>query len=270
VDLDPDVSNEIPADYVPADPARVVFFGDSITDGTGASAPELQYTALLQANASAWPGFDDVTLPAAFPALTEFDDFSVGGATTDTMLHQQIPAMDAAFGGPVSGQTVVIFTIGGNDLQQALLPFNDAAQIVDDALANFEQLVDALTDPARFPDGVFLYATNVYEPTDAVGQAQECFFGLDFADDLTELDRYNAELAQMGADRGFAVLDLRGHFLGHGYHAADPSVPGYDADDASLWFAPDCIHPNDRGHHEIRRLFQAAVAGEPFTYRLPE
>jgi len=71
------------------------------------------------------------------------------------------------------------------------------------------------------------------------------------------------------AERGFAVLDLRGHFLGHGYHAEDPTVPSYDPEDPTLWFAPDCIHPNDRGHHEVRRLFHAAITGEDFTYRLP-
>ena len=37
-----------------------------------------------------------------------------------------------------------------------------------------------------------------------------------------------------------------------------------DRDDATGWFS-DCIHPNDRGHHELRRLFFEAIDG---TYRV--
>ena len=64
-------------------------------------------------------------------------------------------------------------------------------------------------------------------------------------------------------EKGFSVVDLRGHFSGHGFNASDSSVYGHDAEDTSNWFDNDCIHPNDRGHHEIRRLFHAAIEGLP-------
>ena len=44
--------------------------------------------------------------------------------------------------------------------------------------------------------------------------------------------------------------------LGHGFHATSETLESYDANDATEWFDNDCIHPNDRGHHELRRLFE--------------
>ena len=61
---------------------------------------------------------------------------------------------------------------------------------------------------------------------------------------------------------GFSALDMRGTFLGHGFYYDDPTAPYYDEADPSLWLANDCIHPNPRGHHEIRTLFWRAIAGE--------
>ena len=57
---------------------------------------------------------------------------------------------------------------------------------------------------------------------------------------------------------GFAVIDMLGHFHGHGHNYDHTENPYYDAADPTGWFA-DCIHANDRGHHEIRRLFYEAM-----------
>lgn len=267
-DADPDVRNQIPPDYVPTDPVRILFLGDSITEGYGASSSEQKYTSLLQHNFG-WPGFEDIDFEDDFPNLSEVVDVSEGGATAGSLLDLQLPALERELDFPVVGETIVIVTIAGNDLQTALIPFADAETIVNRTLREMEELADWFLDPAKFPDGVYLYATNVYEPTDGIGQVQGCFFGIDFSEDLPQLDRFNGELAAMGADRGFAVLDLRGHFIGHGYRSETPTVEGYDPADPTLWFAPDCIHPNDRGHHELRRLFHAAITGAEFTYQLP-
>ena len=83
------------------------------------------------------------------------------------------------------------------------------------------------------------------------GQADGCFFGLDLSIPLANLPPFNDTLADLGKEKGVAVIDLYGHFNAHGAESADP------------WFAPDCIHPNDRGHHEVRRLFHAGITGKP-------
>lgn len=262
--VDPDVNSVLAYDALPEGATRLVYLGDSITAGAGASKASLTYTSLLQENAAKWTGYDAVDLETSVPTIDEVIDVSRGGATTDTLLAQQIPALDAELGElPAEGGTVVVFTIGGNDAQLALNPLADAAEVVDQILANFEAIFTELTDEERFAGPVWVHATNVYEPTDGTGQVDDCFFGIDFSSKLGELERANEELAEMSATYGVSIVDLRGHFLGHGMNNKNPAAPSYDEDDSSRWFDSDCIHPNDRGHHEIRRLFHASISGEP-------
>ena len=268
--VDPDVQNAIPAGYTASAPARLIFMGDSITDGVGASRDNLAYTELLQVNAAAkWPEFDEVDLEAVWPALPEVFNFAISGATTDSMFDEQLNLLDDAFEFPVAGETIVVFTIGGNDMQRALAPGANAEQVANGTLARFEQIVGWLQNPSRFPDGLYVYATNVHEPSDGEGSTPSCFFGIDYADKLPALEAYNEDLRAFAAEAGIAVLDLRGHFLGHGFYSEAAGSAAYDADDPTRWFDRDCIHPNDRGHHELRRLLHAAITGSPFRTVIP-
>ena len=258
---DPHVDTYIPRSFPPTDPVRLVFLGDSITDGAGASSTSKQYVQLLQVNdSSAWPDADALDLETSFPGITEVIDVSFGGATISSLQSQQIPELESILSLPASGQTIFVVTIGGNDAQQALNPFADADSIMTTALSKFDTMTDWFLDPANFPDGAYLYAANLYEPSDGTGQS-ECFFGFNYSDRLSALEEMNEGVYQMGMDKGFAVVDMWRHFSGHGFNSADSGVFGYDADDPTNWFANDCIHPNDRGHHELRRLFHAAIEG---------
>lgn len=267
---DPDVNTYIPDGYRPKAPVRLVFLGDSITAGSGASKASLQYTSLLQENdASRWQGYNKVDLESMFGTIDEVIDVSVGGATTATMKSQQIPALKAKLGTlPAEGETIIVFTIGGNDAQGALNPFANAQQVINTAFKNTQTMIDQLTDPAVFAETPHIYATNIYEPSGGVGKSS-CFFGIDYADKLPVLDDYNNRLADLGQERGFSVVDLHGQFLDHGVNADDASAPNHDADDATVWFYDDCIHPNDRGHHELRRLFAAAIDGKQVEQDIP-
>jgi len=271
VGADPDVNTFVPSGYRPANPTRLVYLGDSITAGYGSSTGSMAYPALLEDNdSSGWPGYDDLDLQSTYPGLTEVIDVSRGGATTDTMLNQQLDNLEDELGGfPVSGETIVVFTIGGNDAQLALNPLADADEIMESGLANMEEIVDWLLDPGHFTDGVRIYGTNIYEPTDAVGQYSGCFFGMDFAGDVATLDSFNDDLRDLASDKGIALVDLRGHFLGHGFYHDDPENEHHHADDPSLWMDDDCVHPNDRGHHEIRRLFHAAIEETSLSVDVP-
>jgi lysophospholipase L1-like esterase len=265
-----DVATYVPDGYVPTAPTRIVFLGDSITAGDGDNDRDLLYKELLQENRRPWSGFDDVDLETSFPSITEVVDVSRGGATTDTLLGSQLPALEDDLAFPASGETVVVFTIGGNDLQAALAPFTDAEALATAVLGRVEEAVTWLQDPERFPDGVRIYATNVYEPSDGTGYNADCFFGIDYSDKIGVLADYNDDLAALGAELGFSVVDLRGHFLGHGHNFADSGIDAYDAEDPTLWMLDDCIHPNKRGHHEVRRLFHAAITDSPLMHTLPE
>jgi lysophospholipase L1-like esterase len=268
---DPDVNSYIPSGYRPTAPVRLVFLGDSITAGSGASKTSLQYTSLLQENeGSRWQGYNKEDLESMFGNIDEVIDVSVGGATTATMKSQQIPALKQQLGTlPAQGETIIVFTIGGNDAQGALNPFANAQQVINSAFKNFDAMIDTLTDPTVFAETPHIYATNIYEPSGGVGKSS-CFMGIDYSDKLPVLDDYNARLAELGQERGFAVVDLHGQFLDHNVNAEDPSNPNYDADDATNWFYDDCIHPNDRGHHELRRLFVAAIDGAQVEQDIPK
>jgi hypothetical protein len=263
--VDPDVDSYWPDDHAPSAPARVIFLGDSITAGSGASAG-LAYPDLLVANVSTeWPEHDEIDLQSLYPDLDEVIDVSVGGATTASLLANQLPDLSGRVGESVVGQSIVVFTIGGNDMQGAMFDIlANGAPAAQEAIAsitgNLHSILDYFDDASRFPDGAYVHLSNVYEPTDAQGQVSSCFFGIDLGDILEHFDAANAAIRGVAVERGAAMVDLRGHFLGHGYFHDDEAVAPYHPDDPTLWFAPDCIHPNERGHHELRRLFHSVIA----------
>jgi len=101
-------------------------------------------------------------------------------------------------------------------------------------------------DPAHFEGPVRVLLTNMYDPTDGVGQIDGCFLDLDFADRLPVLQTYNAGIRSLAETHGAAAIDMYGLFEGHGVASS------------SSWFG-DCQHPNDLGHHELRKAFLAAM-----------
>ncbi len=262
VPLDPDVATWVPDHFPPTEAARVVFLGDSITAGYGIDQDKNTYTSLLERNnGGKYPDYDGQDLKARFGRL-EVLHVARNGATTETLIAQQLPNVDAAWGAGLPGPTLVVITIGGNDLTEALFTGGDVNQAADTIVSNLEQIVDFFHDPARFPDGAYVYVTNVYEPTDGTGQVDECFFGLDLTSVIPTFERLAADSLALARDQGWAWVDLRGHFLGHGFRY-DQQGPWTDEEDPTLWFQEDCIHPNVRGHHELRRLFLAAIDAEP-------
>jgi len=265
-----DVLTYVPPSYTPQAPQRLVFLGDSITAGEGENDWDLLYKELLQENVRRWRGFDDIDLESVWPDLTDVVDVSRAGATTDTLLSSQLPRLEEQLTFPAVGETIVVFTVGGNDLQAALVPTSDPVELANAVLDKVGDIVAWLQDPARFPDGVHIYATNVYEPTDGTGQHPDCFYGISYTDRIPVLEDYNDRLRQLGEDMGFSVVDLRGHFLGHGYYRNDPTHPAFHGDDPTLWLLEDCIHPNKRGHHEVRRLFFHAITDTPLMHVLPQ
>jgi lysophospholipase L1-like esterase len=266
---DPDVDTYVPPSFPPPDPQHLVFFGDSITAGYGIAKPEAVYTALLQANRDrAWPDFAGDDLHARFANLGDVLDVSIPGATTASVLEEQLPMIEAEWGPVVEGQVLVMGTIGGNDLTEMIFSGADLDAGTAELLANLKALTDFFADPVRFPDGAYVAITNVYEPSDGVGQVDECFFGLDLSAVVPTFEQLTVDSRAQAERDGWAWVDLRGHFRGHGFHYDDEG-DWYDAEDPTLWFQDDCIHPNERGHHEIRRLFLAAVDAVPLPLLTP-
>lgn len=264
VAVDPDVSSWTPDSFPPAEVARAVFMGDSITDGYRIPTEANTYPRLLEVNnADRWPDFDGVDLGRY--GEIEAINVSRNGAVGEDLIDRQIPALRDM--GPFSGHTLVFITIGGNDLFNALL----GGESLDGVASSFEQEVEAavLELEQTFPDGVSILLANVYEPTDGEGQANDCFMGLSVQAAEPVLDDLNGRTLELAKTHGFAWADMRGHFLGHGWNHDRETIDAYHADDPSRWFQEDCIHPNPRGHHEIRRLFMAALDGEPLPLWVP-
>ncbi len=260
---DPDVNTWVPESWPVETPARIVFFGDSITKGAGARSDGLDYVSLLLSNDNerypAYEGWDLTTMFGGVPAY----DASQNGATTETVIDVQLPAIMDAIGEQPEGLTLVVGTIGGNDAQDVVFGLRDLGEERERIADNVDQIANYFLDDQRFPDGAMVYITNVYEPTDAEGQADGCFFGIDLSFVLDDFEGLNQDTLARAQQSGWAWVDLRGHFLGHGHNFDNTEMEAYDESDPTLWMAGDCIHPNDRGHHEVRRLFLSAIDNRP-------
>ena len=156
----------------------------------------------------------------------------------------------------------MVVTVGGNDLQSVLMNPGIVEDRIEKTVGNWREIAQYFLDGHRFPGGATVLMANVYEPTDAVGQFDGCFYGLNISSLLPRLHDANKQLRGLAEETGFSALDMRGTFLGHGFYHSDPTTPHYNEDDPSLWMASDCIHPNPRGHHEIRAMFWQAIVGK--------
>ena len=248
------------AHTLPISPKTVIFLGDSITAGAGAQNDTERYTSLLVNNSSAWPDWEGIDLASRYPGI-DVVDVSKSGAWTGTVLNEQLGRLEDQLALPLKGEALVVMTVGGNDLHSVLRDPSGVEERIANTVDNWSKIAEYFLDEQRFPDGSTLLMANVYEPTDAVGQVGNCFYGLNISFLLPNLHDANTQLRGLAEEAGFSALDLRGTFLGHGFNHSDPTTPYYNEEDPSLWMANSCTHPNPRGHHEIRALFWRAIAG---------
>ncbi len=249
------------AHTLPISPKTVIFLGDSITAGAGASNDDEDYASLLVNNTNTWPYWSGIDLATRYPGI-DVVDVSKSGAWTGTILNDQIDRLEDQITLPYDGEVLVVITVGGNDLQSVLLNPSVAEERLGKTVDNWRKIAEYFLDEQHFPDGSTVLMANVYEPTDGVGQVGNCFYGLDISFLLPSLHDANMQLRGLAAEAGFSALDMRGTFLGHGFHYSDPTSPHYNEEDPSLWLANGCTHPNSRGHHEVRAMFWRAIEGK--------
>lgn len=235
---------------------KVVFLGDSVTAGTPPTMPAQFYRNVLVAK-----------LTAIFGPL-EVANCSAWGARTDDLLigKQQIPQ---CFPGVEPKRTLVVMTVGGNDISAWAQDQLSAAEAVVEADAAAQLLREGIewfyADPSRFPSGVFVIVGNPYEYTDGTGDLLSCPAALlaglsgNWIEGAPAVVHFQEQFMQIAVDTGTDLVFMLENFCGHGFRHNDPSTPCYVGPGADNWFDLTCIHPNPTGHAVIADMFEATV-----------
>jgi hypothetical protein len=220
----------------------LIVAGDSISSAKSATA----YSTLLRD-----------ALRARYGAVAYYN-IAVAGAEA-TGVPAQVATLPAVLASPV----VVAYTIGGNDLKNALanLLAGRPAKSFPEIHASMGVALDLFLRPERFGPGVevFVVQANAYDPTD--GRGNYSAFGCGFSS-VTSLAtdplfaHYNAGLEAVVRDRGQTLLDLWGLFRFHGLNHPP------------TWFR-DCMHPNEAGNDALMRRFFELITGDVFAAPAP-
>ena len=238
--------------------------GDSISAGVGATLPSsLGYAALLHRNsAGSWPQQRDLDLTTLRPQL-RFRSLAESGFTSAEVLQRLRSRVGEVLREPPLEPAIVVMTAGGNDLKNALWEQGLAAMDnlhgmlagapLAQTLRNLTRIVRILQHPQLFPHGVSIYLANVYDPSDGTETATLPWGTVVLPGLAAALQTWHRRYADLCASAGVHLIDALQAFRGHGIAAG----PGQS------WMR-DWLHPNDRGHHELRRLFyQAITQGTP-------
>jgi lysophospholipase L1-like esterase len=188
-----------------------------------------------------WPEFAGRDLVTRSPGI-DCRFLAVDGATTEDVLESQLRSLAKV---DPRAKALLTLTAGGNDLL-SLIGATDAAGTagVGRILRNLEAIVAAVRD--RLPRAVLLVA-NVYDPTDGTGDLDGHRLR---PQEMRWLREVNAGVGRLCAERGAPLIDVHGHFAGHGRSAP--------ASERWYW-TESLIEPGVKGASEIRRLWLSAL-----------
>jgi len=251
---------------------RQVFFigiGDSITDGYGAPEGRGYFDLVARGSDGDEPDMKGISLSAVLPKFKAIN-LSMSGSTSAEHLKYQLEKM-STFSEDTLG--IVVITTGGNDCihNYGNSPPQDGAMYgatlaqARGWIAAFETRLGAIIDGVekRFPGGCQIFLANIYDPTDGVGDIENCGLPLPrWPDGRAILEECNDAIARTAAKHKNTVhlVDIHAAFLGHGIHCTDRRNPYYHAADPSYWYFENLEDPNEIGYEAIRRLFLKEMA----------
>lgn len=260
------------------DVSHVVVLGDSISQGLGAQSQSLSYASLVVDNDDArYPEDQGQDLRHLFGPQTRFINLAHEGDTTYDVIARQLPQLFSLLreearihvGGSyiegdrviLPGRLVLLLTAGGNDLQEALRPNNDfTGSALSRSLVNLRSVMDAVRDRDLFQSGADVYFSNVYDLTDGEDHLVGCMEGMAFPGISRALGVWSNSYASLAYQESARLVDALNLFRGHGHNYANPNNPYFDEEDPTLWlYNRDCIHPNNLGHHMLRRAFYQQI-----------
>ena len=264
---------------------RVVVLGDSVTVGTPPTLQDDFYRSRLadqlverfglDAPDFFWKGvniFDGTTMSQS---SGDFASCSEWGARTDDLIRDGSQIEDCFPVGERDKRTLVIMTIGGNDIASITSAGLDGEPIPD-IWAQVEEFVQLqreavqwfYDDPQKFPNGVFVIFANMFEFTDGTGETTACpaaglaGFGAEWEDQdaLADMVVYaNEQFASIAMENGADMIFILENFCGHGFNHDDPTGICYRGPGTERWFDDTCIHPNPVGHDKLADMFMAVV-----------
>jgi len=261
---------------------RVVFVGDSVTVGTPPTGSHQSYRAIMADQLA--PMFDleppemqwrQWSLATGMSLLKESGGFAScaeWGARNDDLLPQ---LEDCFEGDDFDKRTLVIFTMGGNDVsrfaQQASdgVPIADLFEQLEVMLEHHRTAMDWLTaDKSKFPNGIFVVNANVYEFTDYTTEVLSCpasgLAGFDSNPPMAEvllgsLNLINETYAEVAIETGTDIILMFEQMCGHGFLADDPDNVCYRGPDTDTLFDTSCIHPTPDGHAALAEMFMNVI-----------
>lgn len=263
---------------------RVVFLGDSVTVGTSNWPQDQYYRNLmadrlverfdLEAPSDQWRGVNFIDGVSWEQMSGDFANCAKWGARTDDLMRDSNQVVDCLPDNQRHKTTLIVFTIGGNDIASITGDGLDGVPLEDiwTKTREFVQLLDDtvawLREEGRFPNGVHIVFSNMFEFTDGTGDVTACptaglaGFGAAWEnpDDLADLVIWaNEQFMRIAVDYNVDMVFMLESFCGHGWNRRDPRAPCYRGPGTPRWFDITCIHPNPAGHQAISDMFMAVV-----------
>jgi lysophospholipase L1-like esterase len=265
---------------------RVVFLGDSVTVGTPPTtsgnfyrnilADQLATRFSLTAPTFTWRTANPLTGQSGTRDSGDFSSCAKWGARTDDLMYDNSQVEDCFPLEERHKKTLVIMTIGGNDIASLAkqepdgVPFEQILLNTETFIAHLDAAVAWLKDPVNVPGGVDVVFANMFEFTDATGEIGSCpasgLAGFDEPwEDPAALESIvvhaNTQFMRIAALHGADMIFMLEAFCGHGFNRDLEEGRCYRGPDAELWFDLSCIHPNPTGHAEIASMFMAVIEG---------
>ncbi|MSP73800.1 MAG: SGNH/GDSL hydrolase family protein [Myxococcales bacterium] len=263
---------------------RVVFLGDSVTVGTPPTLVSDYYRSRLAGTLAQrfglmppdplWMNVDFFNGVALLRDAGDFSSCAKYGARTDDLLQDSTQIVDCLPPEKRHLRTLVILTIGGNDIANLTKDGIEGATL-DVLWAQTREFVGLMRDvahwikdPAHFPNGSYLVFANMFEFTDGTGDTAACpaaglaGFGAAWEDPQALADMVvwaNEQYLQIAVETGSDMTFMLESFCGHGFNAGNEAAPCFRGAGTPTWFDLTCIHPNPDGHREIADMFMAVV-----------
>ena len=247
--------------------------GDSLAAGYDATGNNgvggRGYARLLVGNHSEYPAYAAAHLTAVAGGV-DFYDVSESGAQSGEILDNLDAALGESLPASTSGDVLLTISAGGNDFNDSVWTMVTPALTAAAASTLQQNLGEMIADVrGRYEVGgkqVHVVLLNIQDPTGGTCSIpdqydegfcetlQNGYFQAAGFLVLGNLDTMNQAIADAAASGNGSVADLHQVFFDHGMNETG----------SDLWLSDDCAHPNNTGHHEVRREIWGVLTGDWF------